>query len=237
MASIKNHPAFETEDAASNEAKAAVQAGVTTDNGTTVATRANTAVAAPAKFAVAFSEFNGFFDIATVEGLALATPRIKGEQGSLFKGDVDLGSSILFEIVSFNPRWVVGCGTDDEEAKELFRVSYDNVVTTQGENVVEYIANLKAQGYDKAGVAPYLDIFGFVVRTATGEIPIENREIACLQCSKTSMGAFQAFATTQGLLQSRGIAKAISIVQVDAMKRTAGTNKYTNFAFSVPKAG
>ena len=234
MASIKDHPAFETET--ETETETVKETTMKAETNTAVSTKPqNTAVAQPAKFAVAFAEFNGFFDIATVDGLALATPRLKGEQGSVFKGDEDLGASIEFEIVSFNPRWVIGCGEDNEEAKELFRVSYDNEVTTNGEKVADYVEALKAEGYTKAGVSPYLDIFGFVTKTAKGEIPVEARELVCVQCSKTSMGAFQAFATTQGLLQSRGLAKPTSIVKIDAMKRTAGTNKYTNFAFSMPK--
>lgn len=242
--SLKNRPEFETEiETEVNEAevvvdagKAAPAAGVAAAQAPAV--RASSAVGTPrsAQFAPAFAEFNGFFDIATVDSLALATPRIKGEQGSLFRGQDELGPSVQFEIVSFNPRWVIGCGEDNDEARDLFRVSYDNKVTTNGEDVQDYIQSLKAQGYAKANIAPYLDVFGFVTKIGDKEIPVERRELSCLQCSKTSMGAFKAFCTTQGLLQSRGLSRPTSEVEVHAEKRTAGNNKYTNFSFHMPKA-
>jgi hypothetical protein len=190
------------------------------------------------KLVQAFSDKHGVFDVATVEGLSIAVPRLKGEQGSIFQGDSDLGESITFEIVSISPRWIISTGTDDKEAKEYFKVSYDGRTISGTSTLVEdYIEDLKARGFDKAEKATYLDIFGFVVSTAKkGEIPVDARELSCLQCSKTSMGAFTAFATTRGLLESRGIAKPLELIQVQAMKRTAGTNKYTNFQFTAPKA-
>lgn len=237
--SLKNRPEFETEtneaEVAANSDNAAPVASVAA--ATTPAVRESSAVATPrsAQFTPAFAEFNGFFDIATVDSLALATPRIKGEQGSLFRGQDELGPSVQFEIVSFNPRWVIGCGEDNDEARDLFRVSHDNKVTTNGENVHDYIQSLKAQGYTKTNISPYLDVFGFVTKIGDKEIPTERRELSCLQCSKTSMGAFQAFCTTQGLLQSRGLSRQTSVVEIHAEKRVAGNNKYTNFSFHMPK--
>ena len=234
--SLKNRPEFEAEV----ETEVEVETTTTTEKeitmntqSTSVAAANNTAVGAPAKFAVAFKEMNGFFDMATVESLALATPRIKGEQGSLYRDQDDLGKEVSLEIVSFNPRWVIGTGenTSDAESKGAFRVSYDGETTTDGENVHDYIEALKAQGYTKAKKSPYLDIFGFIVAKGGKEIPEESRELVCLQCSKTSMGAFQAFATTQGLLQSRGLATENSVIKVRAEARSMGTNKYTNFSF------
>ncbi len=238
--SLKNRPEFETETE-TNEVEVVTNsdnAAPSVSAATTPAVRESSAVGTPrsAQFAPAFAEFNGFFDTATVDSLALATPRIKGEQGSLFRGQDELGPAIQFEIVSFNPRWVIGCGEDNDEARELFRVSYDNEVTTNGEDVQDYIHSLKAQGYAKANISPYLDVFGFVTKIGDKEIPVERRELSCLQCSKTSMGAFQAFCTTQGLLQSRGLSRQTSVVEVHAEKRTSGNNKYTNFSFHMPKA-
>ena len=82
-----------------------------------------------------------------------------------------------------------------------------------------------------------MDLFGFVTWTEkNGTIPVDERAICILQCSQTSMGAFTAFATTQGLLQSKGVAKPFDVIEVHAEKRTSGTNKFTNFSFCVPKA-
>jgi len=235
MASLKTQPEFETETttetttetAAINESAAASVAATTA-----IAKASASAVATTAKFQVALADKNNVFDMATVEGLAMATPRIKAEQGSLFKGDVDLGAKARVEIISFNHRWVIGCGEDNAESKDYFRVSYDKAHTTMGDNVDDYIASLKAQGFAKAGINPYMDIFGFLTWSEkAGEVPDEKKELVCIQASKTSMGKFTAYCTTQGLMISRGIAQQSDMVEIHADKQTSGSNKYTNISF------
>ena len=206
---------------------------------TAIAKAATTAVGAPApKFSVAFADKAGVFDNATVEGLALAVPRAKAEQGCVFVGDKDLGSEIHFELISFNHRWAVGTGEQDKESAQFFRTSLDNkTLSGSGESLADYVESLKAQGFSKAKVSPYLDMFGFIVWSEKqGDVPVDERELTCLQCSQTSLGAFTAFATTRGLLESRGLAKPLDVIGVRAMKRVSGSNKYTNFEFFAPKA-
>ena len=219
----------------------AQQAQASTTAALTIAKAAasSVAVAQPAaKFAVAFADKNNVFDTATVEGLALAVPRCKGEQGSFFLGDKDLGGEINFELVSFNNRWAVGTGEQDKEAASFFRTSYDSkTISGTGESLQDYVESLKAQGFNKTKVAPYLDVFGFITWSEKlGEIPVDERQLTLLQCSQTSLGAFIAFSTTRGLLESKGLAKPIDVIGVRAMKRVSGTNKFTNFEFFVPKA-
>lgn len=206
---------------------------------TAIAKAATTAVGAPApKFSVAFADKCGVFDTATVEGLALAVPRCKGEQGCLFLGDVDLGGSIHFEMVSFNYRWAIGTGEQDKESSQFFKTSYDNeTISGTGESLALYIDSLKAQGFTKAKKSPYLDVFGFITWSEKlGDIPVDERQLTLLQCSQTSLGAFTAFSTTRGLLESKGVAQPIDVIGVRAMKRVSGSNKFTNFEFFVPKA-
>ena len=51
------------------------------------------------------------------------------------------------------------------------------------------------------------------------------------------MGAFTGFATTRGLLESKGVAKPIDVIEVHAEKKmNSKQDKYTNFSFFVPKA-
>ena len=196
----------------------------------------STAVGQAKKFSKAFSEFENMLDTMTVESLSLAAPRIKGEQGSMFLGDKDLGDTIHFELVSYNARWVIGSGENDKEAKDYFRVSYDNKTLTTGEDAVAYLESLKAQGFKKAKKSPYLDVWGFVTWSAkNGPIDVESRQLACLQCSQTSLGAFMAFATTRGLLMKAGLVEELSTIEVEALKQVNGTNKYTNFGFAAPK--
>mgnify|MGYP000868047189 FL=1 len=197
---------------------------------------ASTAVGQVKKFSKAFAEFENVLDTMTVESLSLAAPRIKGEQGSMFLGNKDLGDTIHFELVSYNARWVIGSGENDKEAKDYFRVSYDNKTLTTGEDVADYLESLKAQGFKKAKKSPYLDVWGFVTWSAkNGTIDVESRQLACLQCSQTSLGAFMAFATTRGLLMKAGLVEELSVIEVKALKQVNGTNKYTNFGFAAPK--
>lgn len=241
--SIKNQPEFEpqdTSDVATEVNMAKPQdAGVAAT--TAIAKAATTAVGEAVqvpKFNVAFADKNCVFDTATVEGLALAAPRIKGEQGSMSLGDKELGTKIHFELISFNHRWAIGCGEENKESKDFFKVSYDNkTLSGDGSSLADYIESLKAQGFSKAKKSPYMDLWGFVTWSEkTGDIGLDDRQLACLQASQTSMGAFTAFATTRGLLESKGLAKPIDVIEVHAEKRTSGTNKYTNFSFHVPKA-
>ena len=221
-------PAADAAKASASAAIAIAQAAAT-----------SVAVARPAaKFSVAFADKNNVFDTATVEGLSLAAPALKGEQGSVFKGAEELGGEIHLELISFNHRWVVGTSEDDKEAKEYFRVSYDQkTISGEGGDLQAYLESLKAQGFSKSKISPYLDCWGFLTwAEKKGEIPVDEREIVRLQCSQTSLGAFTAFATTRGLLESRGLAQPIDVIGVRAMKRVSGNNKYTNFEFFVPKA-
>ena len=227
---LKNQPEFEQEETNSNTA--------TVEKPATVPARAaSTAVGQAKKFVMGFIEYENALDIDTVEKLSLNAPRIKGEQGSLFMADLDLGDTIHFELVSYNARWVIGSGENDKEAKDYFRVSYDNKTLTTGEDAAAYLESLKAQGFKKAKKSPYLDVWGFVTWSAkSGPIDVESRQLACLQCSQTSLGAFMAFATTRGLLMKAGLVEELSTIEVKALKQVNGTNKYTNFGFAAPKA-
>lgn len=244
---LKNQPEFEAQEediyTPAPEASAPETATRTAEEakpeqgGTAVAKAASTQVGEAKKFKVAFVDKNNVFDTQTVESLALATPSIKGEQGSIFMGDVDMGSSIHVELISFNHRWAIGSGENDAEAKDYFKVSYDNL-TISGENktVEDYVNELKAKGFKKAKKSPYMDLWVFVVWSEkNGHVPLEDRQLARLQCSQTSMGAFTAFSTTRGLLEKSGAAKPLEVIGVRAMKRVSGTNKYTNFEFFAPK--
>ena len=98
-------------------------------------------------FEPAFKDKCGVFDTATVEGLAMSAPRIKGEQGALFLGQEDLGDVIEFELVSFNHRWALGSGENDKEARDYFRVSYDNTtISGDGTLKTEFMDDLLSSG-------------------------------------------------------------------------------------------
>ncbi len=234
---LKNQPEFEQMDndnAFDTDAEAAAQAS------TAIAKAASTGVSTNVrKFEPAFKDKNNVFDNATVEGLSMAAPRIKGEQGSMALGDQDLGEAIQFELVSFNHRWAIGTGENDKEAKDFFRVSLDNeTISGEGTLVTDYLNTLRAKGFAKAKKSPYMDLWGFVTWSSkTGAIPVDERQLACLQCSQTSMGNWTSFCTSRGLLEQSGRVKPIDLIEVHAQKQSnKNGDKYTNFSFFVPKA-
>lgn len=234
---LKNQPEFEqmeNDNAFDTDAEVAAQAS------TAIAKAASTGVSTNVrKFEPAFKDKNNVFDNATVEGLSMAAPRIKGEQGSMALGDQDLGEVIQFELVSFNHRWAIGTGENDKEAKDYFRVSLDNeTISGEGTLVTDYLNTLRAKGFAKAKKSPYMDLWGFVTWSSkTGAIPVDERQLACLQCSQTSMGNWTSFCTSRGLLEQSGRVKPIDLIEVHAVKQSnKNGDKYTNFSFFVPKA-
>lgn len=234
---LKNQPEFEqmeNDNAFDTDAEVAAQAS------TAIAKAASTGVSTNVrKFEPAFKDKNNVFDNATVEGLSMAAPRIKGEQGSMALGEQDLGEAIQFELVSFNHRWAIGTGENDKEAKDYFRVSLDNeTISGEGTLVTDYLNTLRAKGFAKAKKSPYMDLWGFVTWSSkTGAIPVDERQLACLQCSQTSMGNWTSFCTSRGLLEQSGRVKPIDLIEVHAQKQSnKNGDKYTNFSFFVPKA-
>ena len=200
----------------------------------------NTAVAAPrAVPLVAFSEKANAFDTTMVSQLSLGAYRIKGEQGKCYHEMEDLGEVIQFQVVSWNDRWAIGTGSDKQtsEDKARFRVSYDGVhIDGEPVTVEDYVKGLIAEGYTKAKASPYIDLWGFVVRTKNGEIPAEEREtLALVQLSQTSAGNWRNFCVARGMLEKTAGIKTGDVIEVVAQAQAKGTNKYTNFTFRVPK--
>lgn len=239
---LKNQPEFEAQDtttaAPETKANAKVDAGVKAS--TAIAQASATSVgAAIGKMVIALSEQKDTLDLPTVSALARATPRVTAEQGSLYLDrKTDMGKAIKVEVVSWNHRWAIGTGTTDKEAGDHFRVSYDNK-TIDGEpdvNVSDYLASLKAMGYDKAKVSPYGDLWGFVTWTEKkGDIPADERELTVIQMSQTSLGAFTSYCVSRGLLESRGAVKATTMIEIHAEAQESKGNRFTNLSFRAPK--
>lgn len=203
------------------------------------------AARAPAKFPPIYADKKDAFDIETVVGLSMAVERVKAEQGACYIGNDSLGTRCRVEIISWNYRWILSPGLQSkdpgyEESKQYLANTYDNQ-TVYGKDVTveEYLQELKeAHAYDKANKSLYIDLFGMLTWTEKkGDIPEEEgRKMVVVQLSQTSAGQFAAFCQTQGVLVAKGIVKNVSdVVEIEAVARTKGTNKYTNFSFHVAK--
>lgn len=237
--SIKKQPEFESEnDVATAEAPAQAKPDAKPTPAAAPATTSANVPTKQRKFSPAFADIQDAFPVEAVAGLSIATPRIKGEQGAAYVGDKRLGAAFRFEIESWNHRWLISSGSDDAEAKDYLRTSYDNATIYQeGKSCAEYLDELKDLGFERARIAHYIDIWGFVVWTdGDGEIAPEDRTLHIIQASQTSAGAFDAFRITQGLLRAKGIGTGSNIIEVHAMARSKGSMKYTNFEFLPVKA-
>ena len=254
---LKDHkPAFESENDAdtgtatmtdtATAAPSTVQGtAAMTETATLPAVAKNTAVAAPAPkktFKMAFDEQKDAFPLEAVIGLSMAAPRIKGEQGACYIADKSLGDKVRMSVESWNIRHLISSGLDSkdpgyQESIEYLATSYDGeTVEGKGQTIDEYVAYLKSIGYTKARASKYGDIWGMVSWTAKdGDVAPEQQTLHLLQASQTSLGNFMAFCTTQGLLRSKGIGVASEELEVHAVARSKGNNKYTNFDFVVPK--
>lgn len=202
------------------------------------------AARAPAKFPPIYADKQDAFDIETVVGLSMAVERIKAEQGACYIGNDNLGARCRVEIISWNYRWILSPGLQSkdpgyEESKQFLANTYDNQ-TVYGKDVTveEYLQDLKeTHAYDKANKSMYIDLFGMLTWTEKkGDIPEEERKMVVVQLSQTSAGQFAAFCQTQGVLVAKGVVKNVSdVVEIEAVARTKGTNKYTNFSFHAAK--
>lgn len=238
-------PAFESEDETMTTATESQAAAASVAATTAIAAASAGAVAAarPAlKFKLGFSDQKDAFPVDAVVGLSMSTPRIKAEQGAAYVGEKNLGAKIRMTVESWNTRLLVsaGLGPNDpgyKESVEYLRNSYDGeTIHGDGSSVKDYIEYLKSLGYDKARSTPYADIWGFVTWTEKdGDVDPEAQTLHLLQASQTSMGAFQAFCTTQGLLRSKGIGAEFSEIEIHAEARSKGTLRYTNWSFHAPK--
>lgn len=63
-----------------------------------------------------------------------------------------LGDAVDFELLSYQDQWVISPGVDGDEAGEFVRYSNDGVITSQGENCVDYLKRLQEADYPKAAM-------------------------------------------------------------------------------------
>ena len=217
-----------------------VAAPLTTSVPAPVQASAVTVAVAKPGAVIAYADKKDVFDTATVEALSLGAKRIKGEQGSAYIETEDLGKTFTIEVISFNTRWAIGTGNPKQtsEDKAKFRISYDGVsIPNEDLSMAEYVRSLKEEGYVNAKASPYIDLWGFLVKTEKkGEIPLEERVMVMVQLSQTSVGNWTNFCTTRGMLASKCGVPVSDQVEVVAQAQAKGDNKYTNFNFRAPSS-
>lgn len=237
---LTTQPEFETEAETATMEKTAEPEVTEAKSAGAVAQISGAVGAVKPRFQPAFGDIKDAFDTDVVAALNMATPRIKAEQGGCYVENKNLGSKIRVQVQSWNNRWLVSPNVDlskDPEAKDFLRTSYDNE-TIHGSDLTinQYLQELRDNGYEDPKVSPYADIWVLVTWTEKdGDIKPEEQTMYILQASQTSMGAWVAFCTTEGLKASKGIGKPFDEVEITAEPRAKGNLKYTNFSFAAAR--
>ena len=260
MAGLKSQPEFESQDddtatttttkektvtqQAPTVDKAAIAAGLAAATATAIAKAATgTAVAepkAPIKYRKAFEEKANAIPIEDIEQWQLAAPAVTAEQGKAKhskKGPI--GDKFHLRVESFNMRYLAVPGVNDKEAKDKVRNSYDKLTISgePGSSVMDYIDALKAEGYPKAHLEPYVDLWGYITWDAkSGTIADEDQELVRVQLSKTSSANFAYFCGQRGRPESEGKVAKLEVVEITADAQEGKSGSYTNYSFSAPKS-
>jgi hypothetical protein len=194
----------------------------------------NTAVGAVRpKLIKAFHDKELAIPIEDVRQWFMASPAITSVSGGCkhsVKGS--LGKSFVFQIDSYNVRFLAVPGSNDKEAKMLVRNLDDGSGTLK-----DYIESLKAQGYPKAHVAEYCDLWGRVVSSDRFGVtdPNDDSWDARVQLSATSARNFNYFCGKRGKVEASGLVPKLEAVEITAVALEGKSGDYTNFNFSAPK--
>lgn len=152
------------------------------------------------------------------------------------KGKV--GSSILFQLLSWNERFVISPGSNDPASREYTRYSYDGDVTTRGEPVDRYLADLRSLGYDKAAKKTYVDFFGFLLESNMNTPHIgSSLAISLSPDSVKSLNGFRrdlVVRLAMGRLPMPDVSQGL-VLQLDTEVKSVGSNTWTRVTFSMPQ--
>lgn len=226
------------QDAAVQETKAEAQAKTAAT--TAIATAQTRAVASPLSQATALKALQWAIPAADLEGMGIGVfPRITvGLDGFSRDKDTELGKQIKIAVLSWNPVWLVTHGEqNDAEANKLIRTSYDGVNLKNGEGTVaSYIQQLKLDGYEKASVKQYIEIYCNLIEHQDGRgnpvaVPDEEQEIVQVSLSPQSVGQFQRYLLESGLRKARGIEDS-NVVVLKQERKILGSNKFGIATFS-----
>ena len=244
-------PASADEAAAAVKAAAQQEKSASAPSAEEVAKATTTAIAvakqnavatATKKFSGALQNLENVFDPA---GMDFNTfPRIVvGLDGFSSDSDDDLGKEIGLELMSYNTRYTLSPGVDDEDAKQHVRFSLDgktldcpNNPEQHGMDCAAYLKVLKdVEGYDNAAMKEYVALYGFMTFAKGAIIDPAEREIVSVQVPPQSRALFTRFQVNQGVLIQRKLAPAHPGVRLLQEKQTAGTRKFASIKFGPEK--
>ena len=166
-----------------------------------------------------------------------AFPTLKFEQGGIGDGELSYGSWVEVEVMSWNSLYMLVPGTDEEDDKHLLKYSYDGkVADSDGSDIREALAAMKADGYDKAEIKQYCQVVG-VLTNADNKAAVSTHigNFVVVQLAPMSRLKFEGHKMSTGLKVARGLitAEQARFVRWDAKPESKGKNSWTSAIPSV----
>ena len=161
-------------------------------------------------------------------------PRITVGLDGISADDHELGKKVQIEVLSWNALTMVSANeNEDAEANKLVRSSYDGVNLRGGEGpVVDYVAKLKSDGYEKASAKQYIEVWAHLLWSENdGPVPEADRRMYQVSLSPTSAGRFQGYMLESGIRKTRGIPDS-DIVYMTQEKVNKNNKKWGVAVFS-----
>jgi hypothetical protein len=123
----------------------------------------------------------------------------------------EAGTFIELAIISYGSSWTVSSGDDSDEGNKAVRFSDDGKTIRgagdddehDGKTCEEYRDHLREQGYEKASVKEYLNVFGIAVDAEKSDFAFMN-EIVSLSLSPTSKGKFDSYVINRAVKARMG---------------------------------
>lgn len=225
-----SQPANETAAKPAQAAPAAPVADTSKPAANVPAPRASTAVAIKPE-QTSISSKQGVWSTEDIESLGYGgLPRLIATQGSIKMDDERVGTHCVLEILSWNLRYMAVTNTNDQEAKQKVRVSYDNrTISGDGGDIHAYVESLKAEGYDKASVKTYGDLWGRLISTEkAGDLP--KKLMVQVQMSPETLKQFKRLQLEQAYEEADG-AEPLRYMKVIAEAKSLNGNDFSIFKF------
>lgn len=200
-----------------------------------VASQPRTAVGAvaPSRFVPALTDLQNAIPLDTIEGMGVGgLPRITVDLGGFsIDGDKPLGTQVKVQLLSWNVKYALTSGSNDAEAKDTYRVSYDGVNLVGGGNADEYLHWLKTvKGYDKAAKKQYIDLWAFLLEANGKPLPADEQKVVNIQVAPFSVSKFHGFQMELGVRQARGM-QVSDMLYLNAERGKMGANNFGYITF------
>lgn len=216
-------------DKAQEEAKA---------TGTAVAAidKARTAVGAVRpRMQAAYNDFQDVITTEEVQSLGVgAFPRVTIDLGGFTLDKEELGTEIKLDLISWNNRWMITTGAQDDESKKKVKVSHDNeTISDTGETIREVLEQFREDGYTKAACKGYIDLWGMLTFAKGKDIEADDRQMVQIQLSPESVKKFRAFQVETGVKKLSSSDPLPSTIVLRSKRGEFGGNRFGYCVFSM----